>query len=83
MLTPESIESPSSERKMIGSVLIMEAENIGAVRKAIEEDIYYTSGVVRTVCALTRAGLINHTSCVLQWDPEKLMITPWVPAHIP
>ncbi|KIM79013.1 hypothetical protein PILCRDRAFT_74837 [Piloderma croceum F 1598] len=62
MLTPESIETPSSERKMIGSVLIVEAENIGAVRKAIEEDIYYTSGV---------------------WDPEKLMITPWVPAHFP
>ena len=46
MLTPESIETPSSEKKMVGSVLILEAENMGAVRKAIEEDIYYTSGVV-------------------------------------
>jgi len=62
MLTPESIQTPSSEKKMIGSVLILEAENMGAVRKAIEEDIYYTSGV---------------------WDPEKLIITPWAPAHFP
>ena len=46
MLTPESIQTPSSEKKMIGSVLILEAENMGAVRKTIEEDIYYTSGVV-------------------------------------
>jgi uncharacterized protein len=46
MLTPESIQTPSSEKKMIGSVLILEAENMGAVRKVIEEDIYYTSGVV-------------------------------------
>jgi len=62
MLTPESVETPTSEKKMIGSVLIMEAENMAAVRKAVEEDIYYTSGV---------------------WDPEKLLITPWVPAHFP
>jgi uncharacterized protein len=46
MLTPESVETPFSEKKMTGSVLIMEADNIDAVRKAIEEDIYYTSGVV-------------------------------------
>jgi hypothetical protein len=46
ILTSESIETPSSEKKMIGSMLIMEADNMDKVRKAIEEDIYYTSGVV-------------------------------------
>jgi hypothetical protein len=46
MLSPESIETPTSEKKMVGSVFVIEAENIVAVRKAIEEDIYYTSGVV-------------------------------------
>lgn len=46
MLTPESIETPTSERKMVGSVLIMEAESLAAARKTIEEDIYYTAGVV-------------------------------------
>lgn len=46
MLTPESIETPTSEKKMVGSVLIMEAENLAAARKTIEEDIYYTAGVV-------------------------------------
>jgi hypothetical protein len=34
---------------MVGSVLIMEAENIGAVKKTIEDDIYYTSGVVSCI----------------------------------
>lgn len=46
MLTPESIDTPTSDRKMVGSVLIMEAESLAAVRKAIEEDIYYTADVV-------------------------------------
>ena len=60
MLTPESIETPNSEKKMIGSVLIMEAENMAAVRKAIEEDIYYTSGVVSDVHAHPR--FIDHNT---------------------
>jgi len=80
ILTPESVETSSSERKMIGSVLIMEAESIGAVRKAIEEDIYYTSGVVsHSVPYLTHYTLILFC----KWDPEKLLIKPFAPAHFP
>lgn len=45
MLTPESIQL-GSEKKMVGSVLIFEAETLEAVRKVVERDIYYTSGVV-------------------------------------
>ncbi|PCH35759.1 hypothetical protein WOLCODRAFT_156458 [Wolfiporia cocos MD-104 SS10] len=59
MLTPESLTS--DEKKMVGSVLIYEASNIEAVRKIVEEDIYYTSGV---------------------WDKEKLVILPFVTAHL-
>jgi len=46
MLTPESIESPAAERKMIGSLLIIEAKDMEEVRAMVENDIYYTSGVV-------------------------------------
>ncbi|KAJ7255373.1 hypothetical protein C8J57DRAFT_1346331 [Mycena rebaudengoi] len=43
VLTPESLLT--DDKKMIGSVFIFEAENIEAVKKIIENDIYYTSGV--------------------------------------
>ncbi|KAI0740635.1 hypothetical protein C8Q76DRAFT_608567 [Earliella scabrosa] len=45
MLTPESIASPTAEKKMIGSVFICEAESLEAVRELVESDVYYTSGV--------------------------------------
>ncbi|KAJ7698617.1 hypothetical protein B0H17DRAFT_1196720 [Mycena rosella] len=43
LLTPESLTG--ADKKMVGSILICEAENIEVVRKMIETDIYYTSGV--------------------------------------
>ncbi|KAF7344423.1 YCII domain-containing protein [Mycena sanguinolenta] len=43
LLTPESLTS--GEKKMIGSTFIFEAENLETVKKIIESDIYYTSGV--------------------------------------
>lgn len=46
MLTPESVETATSNKMMTGSMLICRAENIEAVRKVIESDIYYTTGVV-------------------------------------
>ncbi|KIK68912.1 hypothetical protein GYMLUDRAFT_153307 [Collybiopsis luxurians FD-317 M1] len=42
---PESIESENAPVKPYGSLVIYEAENIDVVRKMVEEDIYYTSGV--------------------------------------
>ena len=48
MLTPESIESPNADKKMIGSVFICEADSLADVRKLIETDVYYTNGVVST-----------------------------------
>ncbi|KAH9913503.1 hypothetical protein B0H21DRAFT_703925 [Amylocystis lapponica] len=46
MLSPESIASPTAEKKMVGSVIIYAAESLEACRKIVESDIYYTSGVV-------------------------------------
>ncbi|KAJ7512466.1 hypothetical protein B0H11DRAFT_1844252 [Mycena galericulata] len=43
VLTPESLTG--ADKKLVGSVLIFEAENIETVRTMIETDIYYTSGV--------------------------------------
>lgn len=44
MLSPESITG--GEKKMVGSVMFFEMESLEDVRKLIESDIYYTSGVV-------------------------------------
>ncbi|KAJ3749244.1 hypothetical protein DFH05DRAFT_1476046 [Lentinula detonsa] len=44
-VTPESIESEEAAVKPFGSCIIYEAENIDVVRKMVESDIYYTSGV--------------------------------------
>jgi len=57
MLTPESIDA--RDKKMIGSMFIMQAGHIDAVRDIIQNDIYYTAGV---------------------WDPEKLVIVPFISA---
>ncbi|KAI0333298.1 hypothetical protein GY45DRAFT_1368541 [Cubamyces sp. BRFM 1775] len=45
MLTPESIESPNADKKMVGSVFICEADSLADVRKLMETDAYYTDGV--------------------------------------
>ncbi|EKM52902.1 uncharacterized protein PHACADRAFT_127014 [Phanerochaete carnosa HHB-10118-sp] len=43
LISPETYQS--AERKMIGSMGVYQAENIEAVQKVIEEDIYYTGNV--------------------------------------
>lgn len=55
MVSPETYQT--ADRKLIGSMMVFEAENLEAVRKAIEEDIYYTSRVVRprTLVFVSRA----------------------------
>jgi hypothetical protein len=46
LLAPELIDE-KDRAKMIGSLMFCEAESIEEVRKIVESDIYYTSGVVR------------------------------------
>ncbi|KAJ7484410.1 hypothetical protein FB451DRAFT_1232436 [Mycena latifolia] len=43
LLTPESLTG--ADKKMVGSIMIYEAENIEAVRTMVETDVYYTSQV--------------------------------------
>lgn len=52
MLTPESIQSEASAKEMIGSIFIIQAENIEAVRTIIVNDIYYTTEVVGSLLNL-------------------------------
>jgi hypothetical protein len=51
VLTPESIE-PDRDVNMIGSVLVFESETLEEVRKVVESDIYYTSGVVSSLLSI-------------------------------
>lgn len=45
LLTPESIATPTADKKMIGSTFICEADTIDEVKALIQSDIYYTAGV--------------------------------------
>lgn len=44
LISPETYKS--EQKKMIGSMLVYQAENIEAVKQIVEQDIYYTSNVV-------------------------------------
>ena len=44
-LTPESIV-PGAEKKLNGSLLIMEASSIEEVKNIVEGDVYYSNNVV-------------------------------------
>lgn len=46
LLAPE-LTDESGRKKMIGSLMFYEAESIEEVRKIVDSDTYYTSGVVR------------------------------------
>ncbi|KAG6866658.1 hypothetical protein C0991_000768 [Blastosporella zonata] len=46
LLTPESIATETADKKMVGSMFICKAAKIEEVKKIVENDIYYKSGVV-------------------------------------
>ena len=46
-LLAQELTDEKGRPKMIGSLMFFEAESIEEVRKTVESDIYYTSGVVR------------------------------------
>ncbi|KZT69326.1 hypothetical protein DAEQUDRAFT_669892 [Daedalea quercina L-15889] len=45
LLAPESIASPNAPFKLVGSLMVIEADSIESARKIIESDVYYQSGV--------------------------------------
>ena len=71
MISPETYDKP--ERKLIGSLMVFEAESLEEVRNVMENDVYYTSGVVSALFNVERRGTVLT---VRQWDKEKLVILP-------
>lgn len=57
MFSPESVLLGATQKKMVGSVMFFQADSIEEVKKSVESDIYYTSGVV---------SLVNLAS-ILMW----------------
>ena len=58
--------------------MVFEAESLEEVRKIVENDIYYTTGVVSSRFHYRiRFKLSQLTECGLQWDPERLAIYPF------
>ena len=53
---PETPIVEGERKKAIGSVLIVEAENIEEARKLVEKDIYIQSGVVGLRAEMYRIG---------------------------
>jgi len=47
-LTPESI-LPGAEKKLNGSLLVVEASSIGEVKSIVESDVYYSNNVVSSL----------------------------------
>ncbi|GBE83851.1 hypothetical protein BKA93DRAFT_735689 [Sparassis latifolia] len=45
LLSSESIVSPTAEKKMVGSLMVYEADSLDAARKVVESDPFYTNGV--------------------------------------
>lgn len=79
MISPETYQS--SEKKTIGAVGIYQAESLEAVRKRVEEDVYYVENVVRPDLCLRPLSCADSGVC--QWDREKIIILPWVPVFPP
>ncbi|KAG2153631.1 uncharacterized protein EDB93DRAFT_1133837 [Suillus bovinus] len=44
-MTPESVDAAAADRKFRGSCMIYEGESVEAVRKLVEEDLYYKTDV--------------------------------------
>lgn len=61
MLDPASQPTEEDPRlRIVGSVMVIEAESIEKVRELVESDIYYKTGVVR---AILLPGTVLETNC--------------------
>jgi hypothetical protein len=66
LLAPE-LTDEKDRAKMIASLIFFEAESIEEVRKIVEADIYYTSGVVR----LTSPSFTIQSISFVDFDPVE------------
>lgn len=78
VLSSDQSEATDGKKKAEASMLIVKADTIDEARRLIEKDVYYTSGVVRSL----QYALLVHADRVgpIKWDTEKLIILPFVPA---
>ncbi|KDQ50280.1 hypothetical protein JAAARDRAFT_42276 [Jaapia argillacea MUCL 33604] len=44
-LTPESIASPTAEKKLVGSTMLIRASSFEEAKSIIESDVYWTNNV--------------------------------------
>ena len=49
LVSPDTLNKQLAEQKMVGSMMVMEAESLEKCLEILKSDIYYTSGVVRFV----------------------------------
>lgn len=72
-MTPESVDPAVTDKAFLGSCMIFEAENIDVVRKLVEKDHYYKSGVVCVLATVINIGPLKY---IVQWDKERMVILP-------
>lgn len=70
-LTPESILTPDAPKEMAGSLLLVRAKSLEEVRKNVQADIYWKSGVVSLQIFLYLDLMLPN-----QWDKERVIIAP-------
>ena len=90
-MTTESVAAAPSDKKFVGSCMIYEAEDLEAVRKLVEDDVYHKTGVVRMAMHLRRLpnGADNALSgtkrslpfCLSRWRLLCLLYPPYLPVY--
>jgi hypothetical protein len=70
MLTPDSVTG--GERKLVGSVMFIAAENMEQVKEIVETDIYYTANVVSPFISQYHYAYRSR-----QWNPDRVVIAPF------
>jgi len=75
VLTSDPANAAPADRKFFGSCII-EAESLEAARKIIENDVYYTAGVVSVLSSSDTLLGLFFDSWHGKWDKEKLQVLP-------
>ncbi|KAI6169546.1 hypothetical protein EDD17DRAFT_1464103 [Pisolithus thermaeus] len=74
LLTPETQDAAPGNRKFVGSALLYEAENLEAVRKLVEQDVYWTETVWNkdkiVILPIIMATTLQDRAGITQPTPE-------------
>lgn len=81
LVSPDTLDKQLTDQKMVGSMIIVEAESLQKCMDLIKSDIYYTTRVVRLffpfLIAVLMFGNCGFASSERQWDSEKLVVLPF------